>query len=163
MGCTPRSNDSKCLCVCASTPLGRGIVLYSAFHTPLFPEHSPPRPSLGVSSFTCPVFFFLITFSQSRFCALLCDKMWMISVKKKQKMEIMADMTSTAMVLISAHRGKMAGGWRWWWLWTSGRRKTGPIVPWRLKSSKRQHCPTTGINLPPPVTQCLNSILLNPF
>lgn len=158
MGCTPRSNDSKCLCVCASTPLSRGIVLYSAFHTPFF--HSPVLPvSWFWSPFTRPVFFDHVV--PEPFLRFTCNKMWTISVKK-QKVEIMADMKSTAMALTGAHRGKMAGGRRWWWLWTSGRRKTGPIVPWRLKSSKRQHCPMTGINLPPPVTQGLNSILLNP-
>lgn len=161
MGCTPRSNDSECLCVCASTPLSRGIVLYSVFHTLFF---SPHCPSLSVSQFLfihAPCRFFDHFLPLTFLLCFTCNKMWMISVKN-QKTEIMADIESTAVVLISAHRGKMAGGWRWWWLWTSGRRKIGPIVPRRLKSSKRQHCPTTGINLPPPVTQGLNSILLNP-
>lgn len=56
------------------------------------------------------------------------------------------------------HRGDGGGGGGG----VGGRRKTRPIVPRRLKSPKRRHCPRTGINLPPPVTQGLNSILLNP-
>lgn len=48
-------------------------------------------------------------------------------------------------VLISAHRGKVAGGRRWPWLWSRWSEENQAYCTREIKvPPKMRHCPTTG-------------------
>lgn len=132
--------------------------LPASFHF-LFLCLSPHFSSLPYKSSTPLTVFFFYHLPPSLFLSRQKHR-W----KPPDKIEIMAYVQSARGAnqrpSWEKHRGDGGGGGGG--VGVGGRRKTRPIVPRRLKSPKRRHCPRTGINLPPPVTQGLNSILLNP-
>lgn len=88
--------------------------------------------SLTPSFFSPLPLFFLIACSPRPLCASLATKCGRFQPKKTKPQQQKNPRKTVdngryevdcLWALISAHRGKMAGGRRWWWLWTSGRRK----------------------------------------